>query len=144
MPRPRKTRTDYAHFARHTTRWRDNDVYGHMNNAVFYELVDAAVNDWIIGSGELDIPHGPVVGLVVESACVFHESLGWPDPVDAGLRVARIGNSSVQYEVGLFRGGADHAAAEARFVHVYVDRDSRRPVSLPDPFRSALARLQVA
>ncbi|MEM8787378.1 MAG: thioesterase family protein [Pseudomonadota bacterium] len=141
MPRPRKTRTEYAHFRTMTTRWRDNDVYGHMNNAVYYEYVDAAVNGWIIDTGTLPIPDGPVVGLVVETSCVFHESLGFPDDVVAGLRVSRIGNSSVQYEVGLFRAQADAAAAEARFVHVYVDSQTRRPTPLPGAFRAALAGL---
>lgn len=120
------------------TRWRDNDVYGHMNNAVFYEYVDTCVNNWLIESGALAVPDGPVIGFVVESACVFHESIGFPDQITTGLRVSRIGTSSVQYEIGLFRGEAENTAAEARFVHVYVDRKNRRPVPLPDDLRAAL------
>ena len=138
MPRPRPSRAEYADFQVMTTRWQDNDVYGHMNNAVYYEFVDACVNAWIMRTGALDIPHGDVIGLVVETACVFHESLGFPQPVDCGLRVGRIGNSSVQYEIGLFAHGAEQAAAEARFIHVYVDAATRKPVPLPPAFRAAL------
>lgn len=141
MPRTRPSRAEYADFQVMTTRWQDNDVYGHMNNAVYYEYVDACVNRWIMNSGTLEIPHGPVVGLVVETACLFHESLGFPDPVDCGLRVGRIGNSSVWYQVGLFRHGARLAAAEARFIHVYVDSRTRRPVPLPAEFKTALAEI---
>lgn len=141
MPRPRAARSDYAYFRTMTTRWRDNDVYGHMNNAVYYEYVDACVNGWIIGSGTLDVPHGPVVGLVVETGCVFHDSLGFPDRVDTGLGVAHIGTTSVQYRIGLFRQDSDLAAAEARFTHVYVTAETRRPVPLPTAFRAALKAL---
>ena len=142
MSRPQPaSRAAYRAFLRLPTRWRDNDAYGHMNNAVFYEYVDTAVNAWIVRSGTLDIPHGPVIGLAVASDCRFHSGLGFPDPVDAGLRVARIGGSSVRYEVGLFRGDADIAAAEAGFVHVYVDSTTRRPVDLPPGFRAALSGL---
>ncbi|WP_232823139.1 acyl-CoA thioesterase [Oceanibium sediminis] len=127
-----------------TTRWRDNDVYGHMNNAVYYEYVDACVNGWIIASGALEVPHGPVIGLVVETGCVFHAALGFPAPLDAGLAVAHVGTSSVRYQVGLFAPDAPTPAAEAHFVHVYVDSGTRRPVPLPADFRAALGRLQVA
>ena len=138
MPRSRRRRDTYALMRPHTTRWRDMDVYGHLNNAVYYEYVDASVNAWLIETGALDVPHGPVIGLVVESSCRFHASLDYPGAVETGLAVARIGTSSVVYEVGLFAPGQDEAAAEARFVHVYVDRTTRRPVPLPDPFRRAL------
>ena len=141
MPADAATRKDYVRFQRFTTRWRDNDVYAHMNNVVFYEYVDTAVNAWILESGALRIPDGPVVGLVAETRCVFRAPLGFPDPVDCGLRVAHIGNSSVRYELGLFRGDADVAAAEAMFVHVYVDAQSHRPVPLPGDFRAALETL---
>lgn len=143
MPRPRKSRSDYAHFQQMATRWRDNDVYHHLNNAVYLEYVETCVNGWLASSGALDVPSGPVVGLVVETACVFHESISFPDTVETGLRVSRIGNSSVQYEIGLFRGDAEHAAAEARFVHVYVDSGSRRPRPLDDTFRAALETLRL-
>ncbi|WP_185802641.1 acyl-CoA thioesterase [Pontivivens nitratireducens] len=138
------TRDAYRVFQRLPTRWRDNDAYGHMNNAVFYEYVDTAVNAWIIRSETLIVPHGPVIGLVVASECRFHAALGFPDPVDAGLRVARIGRSSVRYEVGLFRGDATDAAAEAGFTHVYVDAQTRRPVPLPKDFTTALQTLECA
>jgi acyl-CoA thioester hydrolase len=125
-----------------TTRWRDNDVYGHMNNAVYYEYVDACVNHWIQASGTLPVPGGPVIGLVAETGCVFHAALGFPRSVEAGLAVSHIGNSSVRYEVGLFDQGGTKAAAEAHFVHVYVDAESHRPVPIPDGFRAALQGLQ--
>ncbi|MEO0912617.1 MAG: thioesterase family protein [Pseudomonadota bacterium] len=143
MKRPRQTRASYAVFQELATRWRDNDVYGHMNNAVFYEYVDTCVNSWLIHSGALEVPHGPVIGLVVESACVFHAPISFPAPVAAGLRVSRIGTSSVQYDIGLFEGDAGEAAAEARFVHVYVSRESRRPRPLSPEMRSALAALKL-
>lgn len=143
MTRPAPaTRAAYRHFVTMATRWRDNDVYAHMNNAVFYEYVDSVVNGWIVGTGTLEIPHGPVVGLVVQSDCIFHASLGFPTPVTGGLRVGKVGRSSVRYEVGLFDGAADSASAEAGFTHVYVDSTTRRPVELPDPFRAAVESLQ--
>ena len=141
MPRERSSRADYAQFSQMTTRWRDNDMYGHMNNVVFYEYVDTAVNTWLIKHSTLDIPHGPIVGLVVETACTFHASLGFPEPLDIGLRVARIGNTSVTFEAGMFAIGEDQAAAEARFTHVYVDAKTRKPAPLPDSFREALQGL---
>ncbi len=142
MPRPRQLRGDYAHFQTMTTRWRDMDVYGHMNNVVFYEYVDTAVNEWLIAHAGLDLPDGDCIGLVVETACVFHASLELRDRLTTGLRVTRIGNSSVQYEVGLFRNEEDEASAEARFVHVYVDGESRRPTPLPECLRTALETIQ--
>ncbi|MEM8658056.1 MAG: thioesterase family protein [Pseudomonadota bacterium] len=141
MPRPRAPRTAYAHFQTMTTRWRDNDVYGHLNNAVYYEYVDAAVNAWILSAGALEIPDGPVVGLVVESGCTYHAPLGFPEAIDVGLSVSRIGTSAVTYEVGLFASDSPLAAAEARFVHVYVEAETRRPVSLPATFRRSLEAL---
>ncbi len=115
-----------------------------MNNAVYYEYVDSVVNAWLIRTGALDLPDGPVIGLVVETGCVFHAGLGFPGGVDAGLRVRRIGRSSVTYEVGLFAEGAQLASAEAHFTHVCVDRVTRRPVPLPDRLRDALGALRVA
>jgi len=112
-----------------------------MNNVVFYEYVDSCVNMWVADAGGLGVPDGPVIGLVVESACLFHAPLGYPAPVETGLRVARIGRSSVAFEVGLFAPGCDLAHAEARLTHVYVDRDSRRPQPLPPAFRTALSQL---
>lgn len=141
MTRDRPLRADFPHFETYSTRWRDNDVYAHLNNAVFYEYVDTLVNGWLIRSGALSIPDGPVICLVVETGCSFFDSLGFPEPVEAGLRVDRIGASSIAYGIGLFRPGASHAAARARFVHVCVDRDTRRPVPVPDALRAALAGL---
>ncbi|MGE4612309.1 MAG: thioesterase family protein [Paracoccaceae bacterium] len=141
MARVISSRADYAQFKQMTTRWRDNDVYGHMNNVVFYEYVDSAVNMWLMENASLDIPNGEIVGLVVETACTFHGPLKFPEPLDVGLRVSRIGNSSVTFEVGLFSDGARNAAAEARFTHVYVNEKTRKPVPLPDGLRAALKQL---
>lgn len=136
-----RSRNAYRHFARFTTRWRDNDAYGHMNNAVYYEYVDTLVNRWLIECGALAVPEGPAICLAVETGCTFHESLGYPDDVEAGLRLARAGRSSVTYGIGMFTPGADRAAAVARFTHVCVDRQTRRPVPLPERLRAALAAL---
>lgn len=141
MPRPRPLRSDYVAFEVMTSRWRDNDVYGHMNNAVFYEYVDACVNGWLVRDGGMPLPIGPVIGLVVETTCTFHAPLGWPDPVTAGLRVARIGTSSVKYEIGLFRGDDDEAAAEAQFTHVYTKATTHRPTAISPEFRKALIKI---
>lgn len=141
MAEPRTARGDYRHFMEIAPRWRDNDAYGHVNNAVFYEYVDTTVNSWIVANSGLDVPRSPVVGLAVESGCCFFGPLAFPDPVTAGLRVTRVGNSSVRYEIGLFRGLSDEPAAEAFFVHVYVDSLTRRPVPLPAAFRAALQGL---
>ena len=141
MTRTRLTRADYRHFERFTSRWRDNDVYGHVNNAVYYEYVDTLVNGWLIAHGGLDLPGGEVVCLVAETGCSFHESLGFPAPVEAGLRLERLGRSSITYGIGLFAPGAERAAATARFVHVCVRRDGGRPVDVPEVLRRALAAL---
>lgn len=142
MARVRSSRADYAQFKQMTTRWRDNDVYGHMNNVVFYEYVDTAVNAWLIENAGLDIPGGEVVGLVVETSCTYHASLGFPEPLDIGLRVSRIGNTSATFKIGMFSVGQTEAAAEARFTHVYVDAGTRRPVQLPKKLRIALQELE--
>ncbi len=141
MSRPRLTRADYRHFETYATRWRDNDVYRHMNNAVYYEYVDTLVNGWLVRHGGLDVPGGPVVCLVAETGCRFFASLGFPDPVEAGLRLERVGRSSVAYGIGLFRPGLEEEAARARFVHVCVDPASHRPVPVPEALRAALAAL---
>jgi acyl-CoA thioester hydrolase len=119
----------------------DNDVYGHVNNVHFYSFFDTVVNQYLIEAGVLDPMSSPVIGLVVETKCNYFESVGFPEVLDAGLRVARIGGSSVRYEIGLFRAGAARAAAQGHFVHVYVDRQSRRPVPLPDPLAAALRKI---
>ncbi|HEU0221404.1 MAG TPA: thioesterase family protein [Paracoccaceae bacterium] len=143
MPRTRAERRNYASFRQMTTRWRDNDVYGHMNNVAYYEFFDSAVNGWLIEAAGMPVPGGEVIGLVVETACTFHASLGWPEPVTVAMRAARVGRSSITYEIGLFAPGEALAAAEGRFTHVYVDAATRRPVALPERLRAAAAELVV-
>ena len=134
----RTTRADYPVLREIPTRWSDNDVYGHVNNVVYYSWFDTAVNAFLIENGVLDT-EGDVIGLVVETGCVYHEAVSFPETVTAGVRVARIGNSSVQYELAIFGEGKDAAAAEGRFTHVYVDAASRRPARVPDDMRAVLA-----
>ncbi|MDP1688499.1 thioesterase family protein [Hydrogenophaga sp.] len=124
-----------------TTRWADNDVYGHVNNVVYYSWFDTVVNAHLIEQGALDIHLGPVIGLVIETQCNYFAPLAFPQTVWAGLRVAHLGTSSVRYEVGLFADGDDLAAACGHFVHVYVDRQSRRPVPLPENLKTTLETL---
>ncbi len=143
LDRKDETRDAYPHMSTITTRWMDNDVYGHVNNVVYYSFFDTAVNGYLIGEGVLDFESGPVIGLVVETGCSYFRPLAFPDRVDAGIRVARIGTSSVRYEVGLFRNDEDSPAAAGHFVHVYVDRATRRPTKLPDDLAAALARIRV-
>ncbi len=134
-------REDYVHFQVITTRWMDNDVYRHVNNVVYYSYFDTVVNQYLIEKGALDIESSDVVGLVVETQCRYFSPIAFPSKVHAGVRVAHIGNSSVRYEVGLFRDEGTSAAAQGHFVHVYVDRSSNRPVALPAPLRAALTPL---
>lgn len=136
-------RSDYPRFQTITTRWMDNDIYGHVNNVVHYSFFDTAVNRWLIEQGALDIHGGEVIGLVVETRCSYFESIAFPQTVHAGLRVVHLGRSSVRYEVGLFADDAPQSAAVGHFVHVYVDRVTRRPVPLPAALLAALAPLQV-
>lgn len=136
-------RQAYPHFQTITTRWKDNDIYGHVNNVEYYSYFDTVINAWLIREGGLDIHGGASIGVCAESHCRFLDSLAFPDSVDAGLRVAKLGNSSVRYEIGLFRAGADTPAAEGWFVHVFVDRDGRRPQAISGRLRSALERLQL-
>ncbi|ACL55979.1 acyl-CoA thioesterase [Methylobacterium nodulans] len=140
---PPETRAAYRRFVPILTRWGDNDVYGHVNNVVYYAFFDTAVNQVLIEEGALDIAASPVIGLVVETGCRYFRSITFPDRVTAGIRVAHQGRSSVRYEVGLFREDEDAAAAQGHFVHVYVDRASQRPVPLPDMLRAVLAPLSV-
>lgn len=140
-PQP-DARDAYPRLVPLTTRWMDNDVYGHLNNVVYYSLFDTAVNSLLIGAGALDLQGGEVIGLVVETHCNFFEPLAFPQRIEAGVRVARKGCSSVRYEIGLFAEGAVQCAARGHFVHVYVDRDSRRPVAeLPAAYLQALKTL---
>jgi acyl-CoA thioester hydrolase len=135
------SRAHYRHFLPIQTRWSDNDAYGHVNNVVYYSWFDTVVNAYLIAAGALDIETSPVIGLVVETQCNYFSELAFPQRVDAGLRVARAGRSSVRYEIALFAAEADAASAQGHFVHVYVDRASRRPVPLPPALRAAVERL---
>jgi acyl-CoA thioester hydrolase len=136
-------RAAYRAFRTIHTRWMDNDPYGHMNNVVHYSLFDTAVNGWLIEKGALDIHDGGQIGLVVETGCRYFAEMAFPDIVTAGLRVARLGSSSVRYEVGLFRNDDREAAAEGFFVHVYVDRGTRKPKQLNTALRAALKEIAV-
>ena len=135
---PLPTRADFPAIRSITTRWMDNDVYGHVNNVVYYSFFDTAVNAHLIEQGVLDPATSPVIGLVVETGCRYFAEMAFPDMVTAGIRVARLGSSSVRYEVGLFRNEEQTAAAEGFFVHVYVDRETRRPKQLDSGLRIAL------
>ena len=134
-------RQDYRHFTTIGTRWMDNDVYGHINNVQYYSYFDTAVNRYLIEQAVLDIHAGGVIGLVVETHCNYFSSVSFPDDIEAGLRVAHLGRSSVRYEVGLFAAARELAIAEGHFVHVYVDRNSQQSVELPEPLRAVLAEL---
>ena len=136
-------RADYGHFRPVPTRWMDNDVYGHVNNVQYYSYFDTAVNQYMIERGGLDIHNGTTVGLVVETGCSYRRPLAFPDVVEAGIRVARIGTSSVTYEVGIFRRGEAAVCAFGRFVHVYVDRQTNRPVPIPEQARAAMEAITV-
>ena len=135
------TRDDYRYLTTIDTRWMDNDAYGHVNNVVYYSFFDTAVNRWLIERGVLDIAQSAAVGLVVETQCRYFAPLTFPDRVTAGLRIAHLGRSSVRYELGLFRNDDVHAAAAGHFVHVYVDRESRRSVPIPETVRLEMQRL---
>ena len=137
------SREKYAHIQRITTRWMDNDVYGHVNNVVYYSYFDTVINTWLIERGGLDIHAGTQIGLCAESQCKFLAPIAFPDVVEAGLRVDRLGTSSVRYGIGLFVEGVEAAAAEGWFVHVFVDRETRRPTAIPDQLREALMSLLI-
>jgi acyl-CoA thioester hydrolase len=142
MSRPvAEPRQAYPHFLTIPTRWADNDVYGHVNNTVYYSYFDTVVNQYLMEKGVLDPLAGDLIGLVVETHCNYFNEISFPDHVSAGLRVAHFGNSSVRYEIGLFRNHQTHAAAQGHFVHVYVERQSRRPAPLSDLLRSVLLPL---
>ncbi len=140
-PQP-EARSAYRVFSSISTRWMDNDLYGHVNNVVYYSWFDTAVNAYLIEQGVLDIHGGATIGLVIETQCNYFEPLAFPQVVEAGIRVARLGGSSVRYEVGLFAQGSSRTAAKGHFVHVYVDRQTRRPVPLPQNLRQVLETLK--
>ena len=142
MDRPQPwTRAAFPHFLEIQTRWMDNDIYGHVNNAVHYSYFDTAVNRYLIDTGVLDLRHSAVVGLVVETACSYFKEIAFPERIFAGLRVAHIGKTSVKFEVALFRDKEDVASAQGHFVHVYVDRNTRRPVEMGLEMKKSLAAL---
>lgn len=138
---PIPTRAGFRHFHTIPSRWADNDVYGHINNAVYYFYFDTAVNRYLLDHAGLVIAESPVVGIVVETGCRYHKSFTYPEDIEAGIRVDRLGTSSVRYAVGLFAAGEDTARADGHFVHVYVDRASMRPVAIPPATRAGLERL---
>jgi acyl-CoA thioester hydrolase len=132
---------NYPYTVAITTRWMDNDVYGHVNNVTYYSYFDTAANHFLIHEGGLDIHAGPIIALVVESRCQYHQALSYPEPLRAGVRVDKLGNRAVTYGIGIFREGQADAAAHGHFVHVFVDRQTRRPAPIPDLMRQALARI---
>ena len=134
---------DYPHKQAVTTRWMDNDAYGHVNNVVYYSYFDTIVNAWLIAKGLLDVEKGNPIGLVVETGCRYFEPLTYPETVTAAMRVAHVGNSSVRYEIALFGEGRDRAAAQGHFVHVYVDRQTRRPATLSPEWRAVFETITV-
>jgi len=136
-----RTRADFRVFRSLQTRWMDNDVYGHVNNVVYYSYFDTAVNGWLMEATGQDIRQLPAIGVVAETSCRYFSELSFPDAIDAGLRIERLGNTSIVYRVGLFRGAAMDACAAGRFVHVYVDAATRKPVPIPEAIRAAVATL---
>ena len=139
--KPRPVLADYRFHTSLTTRWADNDVYGHINNVAYYSYFDSAANLYLIERGGLDIANGQVIGLVVESHCNFHAPLAYPTPLVAGVRVDRLGTRAVTYGIAIFADGHDLAAAHGHVVHVFVDRTTRRPIEIPETLRGALAML---
>jgi acyl-CoA thioester hydrolase len=134
-------RQAFPYLERIPTRWDDNDVYGHVNNVRYFAFFDTAINSWLIREGGLDIENGAVIGVCAESHCAYGAAIAFPDAVEVGLRAGRIGSSSVRYELAVFKAGAEEPAATGWFVHVFVDRETRRPVPLPARLRDALERL---
>ena len=142
MPqKPEITRADYPHFATLETRWMDNDVYGHINNALYYAFFDTAINQYLIAEGGLDITASEVIAFTAESQCQYLQALAFPDVIEVGLRVGKLGNSSVRYELAIFKQGETFAAAAGYFVHVFVDRQTRRPVPMPERIRGVLEKI---
>ncbi|MCF6780340.1 acyl-CoA thioesterase [Stutzerimonas stutzeri] len=142
MPeQPRHLRSDYRHFHPLDTRWHDNDIYGHINNVTYYGYFDSAINTYLIRQGGLDIHTGEVVGFVVSSCCEYFAPIAFPDAIEVGLRVARVGNSSVQYELAIFRQGELQACAVGKVVHVFVEREHNRATPIPSKMRQALEAL---
>lgn len=145
MPSNQPTRDDYVHWRTITTRWRDDDAYGHLNNATYYEFFDTAVNAYLFEATGTNVRLLPQIGVVAETSCRYFREIGFPDPVEAGLVAEKIGNSSIVWRIGLFQGQGEVAAAEGRFVHVYVDNSQgpgQRPVTpMPDVIREAVGKV---
>jgi len=139
--KPQISRTEYPYFLVLPTRWIDNDIYGHINNALYYAFFDTAINEYLIAAGGLDITAGTVVAFAAESHCQYLRPLAFPGVIEVGLRVGKLGNSSVRYELAIYKQGETFAAATGYFVHVFVDRETQRPVPMPQPIRTALERL---
>jgi len=137
-------RSDYSYYQSVQTRWSDNDLYGHVNNVTYYSYFDTVVNNYLIEVGGFDIRADTVIGIAVETFCKFVKAVAYPDRLEVGLRVRHLGNSSVRYDVGIFLEGDDEASASGYFVHVFVERSSSKPVLIPAPLRSALAKIQLA
>ena len=137
-------RAAYPHFLAIPTRWMDNDIYGHVNNVVYYSYFDTVINEYLVRAGGLDIHGGEVVGVCAESHCNFRDSFTFPETVEAGLKVGHLGRRAVRYEIGLFKAGAEAPAAEGHFVHVFVARANMTPVAIPEGIRAALERLVAA
>jgi acyl-CoA thioester hydrolase len=135
------SREDFKRWLLIPSRWMDNDIYGHVNNVLYYAFFDTVINEYLIHEGGLDIHTGDIIGLAVETQCQFLKSIAFPEKIDAGLRVTKLGNSSVRYEVGLFKQGDEDAAAFGYFIHVFVNRQSRRPEPIPESIRGALAKI---
>lgn len=136
-----RSRDDYRWFMTIATRWADNDAYGHVNNTIYYQWFDTAVNAWLVEAGLLDIENGDPIGLVVETGCAYFSPLSFPGDVEVGIAVDRLGNSSVTYRIGVFGVGSGDASAQGHFTHVYVGRESRRPTELPGEWRERLGSL---
>ena len=141
--KPQISREEYLHFVALPTRWMDNDIYGHVNNALYYAFFDTAINQYLIAAGGLDITAGRVIAFAAESHCQYLRPLAFPGVVEVGLRVGKLGNSSVRYELAIFKQDETVAAAAGYFVHVFVDRETQRPVAMPPQIRTALARLML-
>jgi acyl-CoA thioester hydrolase len=140
----RDQRADYRYFLAIPTRWMDNDVYGHVNNVTYYSYFDTVVNEHLVRAGGLDFHRAPAIGLVVETSCRFHRPLSFPQTVDAGLRVAKLGTTSVTYDIGLFGAEDETPAATGRFVHVWVERATQKPTPVPERIRAALSPLVIS
>ena len=143
MKKKPSNRSEYNYFTSLGTRWNDNDIYGHMNNVIYYELFDTAVNKWLLTNNLLDIQNGKNIGLIVKSGCDFFSSFAYPEDIEAGIRVTKIGTSSVRYEVGLFRKNQQLSSADGFFIHVYVDRETNKPLPLDYTFKKALDTLLI-